>query len=77
MLTGTGDASSAPLKLRQLASDRQRHIAARRSVMRKLLVTCASLALPPRPLVGSPDSPLMQALLPRIDVWTSNSVEAL
>ena len=31
----------------------------------------------PGPLVESPDSPLMQVLLPRIDVWTSNSVEAL
>jgi sugar/nucleoside kinase (ribokinase family) len=31
----------------------------------------------PGPLVDSPDSPMMQALLPRIDVWTSNSVEAL
>ena len=31
----------------------------------------------PGPLVESPDSPLMRALLPRIDVWTSNSVEAL
>jgi sugar/nucleoside kinase (ribokinase family) len=31
----------------------------------------------PGPLVESPDSVLMQALLPRIDVWTSNSVEAL
>lgn len=31
----------------------------------------------PGPLVESPDSALMQALLPRIDVWTSNSVEAL
>ncbi|KQZ80356.1 MULTISPECIES: PfkB family carbohydrate kinase [unclassified Pseudomonas] len=31
----------------------------------------------PGPLVDSPDEPLMQALLPRIDVWTSNSVEAL
>ena len=30
----------------------------------------------PGPLVDSPDAPLMQALLPRIDVWTSNSVEA-
>ncbi|MDQ0126407.1 sugar/nucleoside kinase (ribokinase family) [Pseudomonas lini] len=30
----------------------------------------------PGPLVESPDAPLMQALLPRIDVWTSNSVEA-
>ncbi|WP_202368713.1 PfkB family carbohydrate kinase [Pseudomonas sp. MWU318] len=31
----------------------------------------------PGPLVESPDSALMQALLPRIDVWTSNSIEAL
>lgn len=31
----------------------------------------------PGPLVESPKSPLIQALLPRIDVWTSNSVEAL
>jgi sugar/nucleoside kinase (ribokinase family) len=31
----------------------------------------------PGPLVDSPDMPLMQALLARIDVWTSNSVEAL
>lgn len=31
----------------------------------------------PGPLVDSPDAPLMHALLPRIDVWTSNSVEAL
>ncbi|MBA5979813.1 sugar kinase [Pseudomonas sp. MD195_PC81_125] len=31
----------------------------------------------PGPLVESPDSALMRALLPRIDVWTSNSVEAL
>ena len=31
----------------------------------------------PGPLVEAPDAPLMQALLPRIDVWTSNSVEAL
>ena len=31
----------------------------------------------PGPLVDSPDEPLMQALLPRIDVWTSNSLEAL
>ena len=31
----------------------------------------------PGPLVDSPDAPLMKALLPRIDVWTSNSVEAL
>jgi sugar/nucleoside kinase (ribokinase family) len=31
----------------------------------------------PGPLVDSPDAPLMQALLPRINVWTSNGVEAL
>ncbi|MHC8338211.1 PfkB family carbohydrate kinase [Pseudomonas sp. HLT2-19-2] len=31
----------------------------------------------PGPLVNSPDEPLMQALLARIDLWTSNSVEAL
>ncbi|MBV6825685.1 PfkB family carbohydrate kinase [Pseudomonas sp. PD9R] len=31
----------------------------------------------PGPLVNSPDAPLMQALLPRIDLWTSNAVEAL
>jgi sugar/nucleoside kinase (ribokinase family) len=31
----------------------------------------------PGPLVDSPEEPLMQALLARIDLWTSNSVEAL
>lgn len=31
----------------------------------------------PGPLVESPEAPLMQALLPRIDLWTSNGVEAL
>jgi sugar/nucleoside kinase (ribokinase family) len=31
----------------------------------------------PGPLVDSPDAPLMKALLPRIDLWTSNSEEAL
>lgn len=31
----------------------------------------------PGPLVDSPDAPLMNAMLPRIDLWTSNSVEAL
>jgi sugar/nucleoside kinase (ribokinase family) len=31
----------------------------------------------PGPLVDSPEAPLMKALLPRIDLWTSNSVEAL
>lgn len=36
-----------------------------------------SVVFDPGPLVESPDAPLMQALLPRIDIWTSNSVEAL
>ncbi|MHC8352278.1 PfkB family carbohydrate kinase [Pseudomonas sp. RT4P38] len=31
----------------------------------------------PGPLVDSPDEPLMQVLLARIDLWTSNSAEAL
>ena len=31
----------------------------------------------PGPLVASPDAPLIKALLPRIDLWTSNRVEAL
>ncbi|PMY43164.1 sugar kinase [Pseudomonas sp. GW456-L14] len=31
----------------------------------------------PGPLVESPDSAAMRRLLPRIDIWTSNSVEAL
>ena len=30
----------------------------------------------PGPLVESPDAPLIKALLPRIDLWTSNGVEA-
>ncbi|WP_426203001.1 PfkB family carbohydrate kinase [Pseudomonas sp. TWP3-1] len=41
------------------------------------LQTTINVVFDPGPLVESPDSPLMQALLPRIDVWTSNSVEAL
>ena len=36
-----------------------------------------SVVFDPGPLVESPQAPLMRALLPRIDVWTSNSVEAL
>jgi sugar/nucleoside kinase (ribokinase family) len=36
-----------------------------------------SVVFDPGPLVDSPDAPLMQALLPRVNVWTSNSVEAL
>ena len=35
------------------------------------------LMFDPGPLVGSLDSPLMAALLPRIDIWTSNGPEAL
>ena len=31
----------------------------------------------PGPLVQAPDSALMRALLPRIDIWTSNGPEAL
>lgn len=31
----------------------------------------------PGPLADSPSAPLMKALLPRIDLWTSNRVEAL
>ncbi|MVV49123.1 sugar kinase [Pseudomonas sp. PB120] len=41
------------------------------------LPTAISVVFDPGPLVDSPDAPLMQALLPRIDLWTSNSVEAL
>jgi sugar/nucleoside kinase (ribokinase family) len=41
------------------------------------LPNAVSVVFDPGPLVDSPDEPLMQALLPRIDVWTSNSVEAL
>lgn len=35
------------------------------------------LVFDPGPLVDSPDSAAMRRLLPRIDLWTSNSVEAL
>ncbi|MEN5089480.1 PfkB family carbohydrate kinase [Pseudomonas protegens] len=35
------------------------------------------LMFDPGPLVESADSPLMAALLPRIDIWSSNRVEAL
>lgn len=41
------------------------------------LADTINVVFDPGPLVESPDSPLMQALLPRINVWTSNSVEAL
>ena len=41
------------------------------------LPSAINVVFDPGPLVDSPDAPLMQALLPRIDVWTSNSVEAL
>ncbi|NBF01283.1 sugar kinase [Pseudomonas sp. Fl5BN2] len=35
------------------------------------------LMFDPGPLVDSADSPLMAALLPRIDIWSSNRIEAL
>ncbi|RON53606.1 PfkB family carbohydrate kinase [Pseudomonas frederiksbergensis] len=41
------------------------------------LPTGINVIFDPGPLVESPDEPLMNALLPRIDVWTSNGVEAL
>ncbi|MBV4474258.1 PfkB family carbohydrate kinase [Pseudomonas botevensis] len=41
------------------------------------LPASVNVVFDPGPLVDSPDTPLMQALLPRIDVWTSNGVEAL
>ena len=41
------------------------------------LPATVNVVFDPGPLVESPDADLMQALLPRIDVWTSNSVEAL
>ncbi|VVM60899.1 Fructokinase [Pseudomonas fluorescens] len=41
------------------------------------LPTGINVVFDPGPLVDSPQAPLMQALLGRIDVWTSNSVEAL
>jgi sugar/nucleoside kinase (ribokinase family) len=41
------------------------------------LPTGIKVVFDPGPLVDSPNAPLMQALLARIDVWTSNSVEAL
>ena len=41
------------------------------------LPSAIKVVFDPGPLVDSPDAPLMQALLPRIDVWTSNAAEAL
>lgn len=41
------------------------------------LPSTINVVFDPGPLVESPEAPLIQALLPRIDVWTSNSVEAL
>lgn len=41
------------------------------------LPAAVKVVFDPGPLVDSPDAPLLRALLPRIDVWTSNSVEAL
>ncbi|NUU36395.1 PfkB family carbohydrate kinase [Pseudomonas sp. C2B4] len=43
----------------------------------RTLPTEVKVVFDPGPLVDSPDAPLMQALLARIDLWTSNSVEAL
>jgi len=40
------------------------------------LPSAIKVVFDPGPLVDSPDAPLMQALLPRIDLWTSNAVEA-
>lgn len=41
------------------------------------LPTSVTVAFDPGPLVDSPDAPQVQALLPRLDVWTSNCEEAL
>lgn len=41
------------------------------------LPSAVNVVFDPGPLVESPDAPLVRALLPRIDLWTSNSVEAL
>jgi len=41
------------------------------------LPRAVNVVFDPGPLVESPDAPLVQALLPRIDLWTSNSVESL
>ncbi|MEX3773218.1 PfkB family carbohydrate kinase [Pseudomonas sp. MYb118] len=41
------------------------------------LPAAVKVVFDPGPLVDSPDAPLLRALLPRIDAWTSNSVEAL
>ena len=41
------------------------------------LPSTINVVFDPGPLVESPEAPLTQALLPRIDVWTSNTVEAL
>jgi sugar/nucleoside kinase (ribokinase family) len=41
------------------------------------LPSAIKVVFDPGPLVDSPEAPLMQALLPRIDLWTSNAVEAL
>ncbi|MGF6089311.1 PfkB family carbohydrate kinase [Pseudomonas sp. 18173] len=40
------------------------------------LPSTVKVVFDPGPLVDSPDEPMMQALLSRIDVWTSNAVEA-
>ncbi len=41
------------------------------------LPKAVTVVFDPGPLVNSPDAASMAALLPRIDIWTSNSVESL
>ncbi|NVZ99929.1 PfkB family carbohydrate kinase [Pseudomonas gingeri] len=41
------------------------------------LPRAVTVVFDPGPLVNAPDSAPMAALLPRIDIWTSNSVESL
>ncbi|WP_223464742.1 PfkB family carbohydrate kinase [Pseudomonas sp. GL-RE-26] len=41
------------------------------------LPKAVTVVFDPGPLVNSPDAAPMAALLPRIDIWTSNSVESL
>lgn len=41
------------------------------------LPKAVTVVFDPGPLINSPDAATMAALLPRIDIWTSNSVESL
>ncbi|MEF9673900.1 PfkB family carbohydrate kinase [Pseudomonas sp. PCH446] len=41
------------------------------------LPKAVTVVFDPGPLINSPDAAAMAALLPRIDIWTSNSVESL